>query len=474
MTQRIVFALALVLAYALMCALIARRWRRTQAEAARALNALNDPSADTLVIHASQTGTAEQLALQTARGLADVGERVRVLALNAVNPQLLAQAKRAWFIVSTYGEGDAPDGASVFADRHMGAVAANGAQLAALSTGVLALGDRQYEQFCAFGHRLQDWLGRHGAQAAFAPIEVNQGDPAALAQWQQALGLSGDSDLGVAQAPFTPWQLQANTHINPGSAGNPMHWLGLTPAEGSLPDWQAGDLVQLVAAGSPDQRPREYSIASTPAQGQVQLMVRHERQQQADGSWQQGLASSQLCGAAPGQRWLMRIQPHAGFHIGENGARPLILIGNGSGLAGLHAHILARQGAHAASLTAANSGQNQSSQADTWMIYGERQRAHDAWFAPQWQAWLDDGTLSALSLSYSRDSHADGSPRYVQDIVRREAEQLRGWVARGAAIYLCGSLRGMASDVDAALNEVLGDTLVSELRLAGKLRRDVY
>ena len=33
MTQRIVFALALVLAYALMCALIAQRWRRAQAEA---------------------------------------------------------------------------------------------------------------------------------------------------------------------------------------------------------------------------------------------------------------------------------------------------------------------------------------------------------------------------------------------------------------------------------------------------------
>ena len=462
MTQRIVFALALVLAYALMCALIARRWRRTQAEAARALNALNDPSADTLVIHASQTGTAEQLALQTARGLADVGERVRVLALNAVNPQLLAQAKRAWFIVSTYGEGDAPDGASVFADRHMGAAAAD-PPLRALSTGVLALGDRQYEQFCAFGHRLQDWLARQGAQAAFAPIEVNQGDPAALAQWQQALGLSGDGALGVAQAPFTPWQLQANTHINPGSAGNPMHWLSLTPADGALPDWQAGDLLQLIAAGSDDQRPREYSIACTPAQGALQLLVRHERQLQADGSWQQGLASSQLCGATPGQGWLARIQPHAGFHIGENGQRPLILIGNGSGLAGLHAHILARQGSGGSS-----------PQADTWLIYGERQRAHDAWFTPQWQAWLDDGSLSALSLSYSRDSHADGSPRYVQDIVRREAGQLRSWVARGAAIYLCGSLRGMASDVDAALNEVLGDTLVSELRLAGRLRRDVY
>jgi len=108
------------------------------------------------------------------------------------------------------------------------------------------------------------------------------------------------------------------------------------------------------------------------------------------------------------------------------------------------------------------------------LIYGERQRAHDAWFAPQWQAWLADGSLSALSLSYSRDPYDDGSPRYVQDIVRQEAAQLRNWVARGAAIYLCGSLRGMASDVDAALHEVLGEALLDELRLTGRLRRDVY
>ena len=456
MTQRLVFAVALVLAYALMCGLIAWRWRRAQTQAASALRAVNDPAADTLVIHASQTGTAEQLALQTARGLADAGGRVRVLALNAVNPQLLAQARRAWFIVSTYGEGDAPDGASVFADHHMGAGPSG--QQATLSAGVLALGDRQYAQFCAFGHRLQAWLGSQGAQPAFAPIEVNQGDPAALADWQQALGLSGANALGVAQAEFAPWQLLANTHINPGSQGNPMHWLSLAPATGALPDWQAGDLLQLMAADSADQRPREYSIASTPAQGEVQLVVRHERQQQADGSWQQGLASSQLCGASSGQRWLARIRPHAGFHIGDNGQRPLVLIGNGSGLAGLHAHILARRG--------------QSPHAQTWLIYGERQRAHDAWFAPQWQAWLDDGSLTALSLSYSRDT-LSGS-RYVQDIVRHDAGQLRDWVARGAAIYLCGSLRGMASDVDAALREVLGDAGVSQLQQQGRLRRDVY
>jgi sulfite reductase (NADPH) flavoprotein alpha-component len=47
-------------------------------------------------------------------------------------------------------------------------------------------------------------------------------------------------------------------------------------------------------------------------------------------------------------------------------------------------------------------------------------------------------------------------------------------VDSGAAVYVCGSLEGMAPGVDLALREVLGgpacDTLVAE----GRYRRDVY
>jgi sulfite reductase (NADPH) flavoprotein alpha-component len=63
---------------------------------------------------------------------------------------------------------------------------------------------------------------------------------------------------------------------------------------------------------------------------------------------------------------------------------------------------------------------------------------------------------------------------YVQDRLRESAELLCQWVEQGAAIYVCGSLAGMAPGVDAVLRETLGETMVEQLREAGRYRRDVY
>ena len=54
----------------------------------------------------------------------------------------------------------------------------------------------------------------------------------------------------------------------------------------------------------------------------------------------------------------------------------------------------------------------------------------------------------------------------------------QGWTreihVEGAAIYVCGSLDGMAPGVDAVLREVLGDERVETLLADGRYRRDVY
>jgi len=51
---------------------------------------------------------------------------------------------------------------------------------------------------------------------------------------------------------------------------------------------------------------------------------------------------------------------------------------------------------------------------------------------------------------------------------------LRAWLAEGAAVYVCGSLAGMAAGVDAVLHEVLGEAGVRELAEQGRYRRDIY
>ncbi len=51
---------------------------------------------------------------------------------------------------------------------------------------------------------------------------------------------------------------------------------------------------------------------------------------------------------------------------------------------------------------------------------------------------------------------------------------LKKWIADGAVIYVCGSIDGMASDVDRTLNEILGENTLDQLRQDGRYRRDVY
>jgi len=177
--------------------------------------------------------------------------------------------------------------------------------------------------------------------ASLDGIEVVMAHPQALAQWQRQLShLAGTLDLPDWEAPrFDPWQLSARQHLNPGSQGEPVFHLELAPSAGAeLPAWEAGDLVQVCAPADPD-RPREYSIASIPADGRIHLLVRQAMR--SDGS--PGLASGWLtAGAGLGEPIALRLRAHSGFRLGGNAARPLILIGNGTGLAGLRAHLKAR------------------------------------------------------------------------------------------------------------------------------------
>lgn len=441
-----------VVAYAALCASVYLREHRRRAASARDAAALsaggNEPPV--LVLFASQTGQAEAIAWQTARQLSAAGTPARVMALNALDAETLASAKRALFIASTYGEGDAPDGASVFAEQVMNDPPAL-PSLPSLRYAVLALGDRQYAHFCGFGRALDEWLLAAGASREFDRIEVDNSDPAALAQWQARWGDAPQDDRDTT-ASFTPWRLVARELLNPGSAGAPAFHLGLMPHSGALPHWASGDLVQVSVASDPS-RPRDYSIASVHADGELQLLVRQEQHPDGTLGAASGLLTSTL---AIGDTVGLRMRTHRGFRLEGNEARPLILIGNGTGLAGLRSHLRTRAAA----------GRH-----DNWLVFGERQATHDFLYRDEIEAWQAAGVLQKLDMVFSRDQE---ERLYVQHRLLQSADALLQWLQSDAAIYVCGSLQGMASGVDAALRQVAGDALVNELVLRGRYRRDVY
>ncbi|MTV39450.1 sulfite reductase subunit alpha [Duganella radicis] len=436
-------------AYALVCLAPYLRVRRKRLAAERA-KAEAAASPGWIVAYASQTGNAEELARQTVATLKLAGIPARLAELSELGARDLQDAERILFLVSTYGEGDAPDAAAAFAGRLM----ATSLPLPRLHYAVLALGDSAYAQFCGFGRALDQWLQAQGAQSLFARVEVNRSSDQAIAQWRQQLShLAGTSDAPDWSAPsFEEWRLSERVQLNVGSAGEPIYHLELEPVGGVLPEWQSGDLVQIAAPADPS-RAREYSIASIPADGRVHLLVRLHTHD--DGS--HGAASGWLTQqAALGAGVQLRLRQHKRFRLEGNADRPLILIGNGSGIAGLRGHLKAR--------ALAGQGRN-------WLLFGERNAAHDYHYRAELDGWQRDGMLEKLDMVFSRDQ---AERRYVQDRLAEQAAAVREWIAQGAAIYICGSLEGMAGGVDAALASVLGREVLDDLAATGRYRRDVY
>jgi len=444
-------AVALWLATIGLVVLARARARRAAAERAAAL-APAEGSDSILVAFASQTGLAEELAWMTARSLSDAGTPARVALLGDLDAADLKDAGRLLVIASTTGEGDAPDSLSRFVRQSMAAPA----DLGGLSYGLLALGDHTYTDFCGFGRALDGWLQRSGAEPLFDRVEVDDGDTGAVRHWQHQLGLLTGS---TSQPDWTPpaydrWRLAGRRHLNPGSPGGEAWLLAFEPVD-HTPSWAAGDIAEIglpARDGEPDPGSREYSVASLPADGRAEFIVR--RMTRPDGA--PGLASGWLTGdLAVGDLVDMRIRTNRSFH-GPAPETPLILIGNGTGLAGLRSHLKARPG---------------QGHGGAWLLFGERTRAHDALLDDELQTARAAGLLTRLDRVFSRDA---GDGRYVQSLIAEHTADLADWIDRGAAVYVCGSLEGMSKGVHEALEAALGADRLRDLTETGRYRRDVY
>lgn len=500
--SKLAIAGGLLLAYLLGCAYVLRKGRGSVPTSGTE-PAAHDASLR--VLYASQTGFALRLAELSADSLRAAGVAPALSALDGLATDALAGCETALFIVSTTGEGDPPDNALAFAADMMSSTR----DLTHLRYAVLALGDRRYVRYCAFGHAIDEWLRRCGATPLFDVIEVDNGDGGALRRWQHDIAqIAGNASAAIEAADwaapdYEAWTLVARRELNPGSLGAPAYDIRLR-AQHAMPRWTAGDLVEigpehdavavsdwmhahgiedraLVDASGretlsarlarsrwPDLREgedidalaarlvplphREYSIASIPEDGDLRLLVRLARR----GDGEHGLGSGWLCLHARHETTIrLRIRSNPGFHPAPDDA-PLILVGNGTGIAGLRAHLAQRA---------------LSRKGRSWLLFGERRREHDLHYADEIDAWSRDGVLARTDFAFSRDPVR---PRYVQDALREAGDTLRAWIDDGAHLRVCGSAAGMATGVDEALRDILGDAVVDTLRRDGRYRRDVY
>lgn len=241
--------------------------------------------------------------------------------------------------------------------------------------------------------------------------------------------------------------------------------------------WTAEALIALLRPLAP----RLYSIASSEKRvgDEVHLTVA-VIDYQAHGTTHWGAASAFLAATGEDGTVPVFIESNDRFRLPQDGARDIIMIGPGTGVAPFRAFVQERQ-------ESAASGRN-------WLFFGNRHFEQDFLYQVEWQAALKKGELNRLDLAFSRDAEvafntaagSESTPRkvYVQDRLRQQGADVFGWLQSGAHIYVCGDSAHMAKDVHAALIDIIAThgqrtpedakQWLNELMQQGRYARDVY
>lgn len=227
-------------------------------------------------------------------------------------------------------------------------------------------------------------------------------------------------------------------------------------------------LAEFVAALQPLQ-PRLYSIASSQRchPGEVHLTVAVV-EYELDRRGYLGVASNFFAERLRlGRKVPVYVQRAHAFALPSDPAKPVVMVGPGTGVAPFRAFLQER------ALTGAP-GRN-------WLFFGNQHRASDFLYRGELEGHAKRGVLARLDTAFSRDQ-----PRkvYVQHRMLENAAELWRWLEDGAHFYVCGDAKRMAADVDAALirivaeqgarDEAAAKQYLAELAKGGRYQRDVY
>ena len=212
--------------------------------------------------------------------------------------------------------------------------------------------------------------------------------------------------------------------------------------------------------------PRYYSIASSrkAAPDAAHLLVTAVRYGM-HGRERTGVASVDIAERRKaGARMNVFLKPNPHFRLPADPARPIIMIGPGTGVAPFRAFMQERDAMDA--------------RGKSWLFFGHRNYTHDFFYQLEWQDLLKRKVLTRLEVAFSRDQP---EKRYVQHALWEARREVNVWVQDGAAIYVCGDASAMAKDVHAVLQRILADdgsndgvAVLDALRREGRYLRDVY
>jgi sulfite reductase (NADPH) flavoprotein alpha-component len=226
------------------------------------------------------------------------------------------------------------------------------------------------------------------------------------------------------------------------------------------------NVAELLAALRP-LAPRLYSIASSRKRvGEEVHLTVDVLNYDAHGHAHSGSASGFLASLGEGDRAAVYVEANERFRVPADGARDILMVGPGTGVAPFRAFTQERAETGA-------SGRN-------WLFFGAQHFNSGFLYQTEWQEALKRGELHRLDLAFSRDQ---ADKVYVQHRLRERGREVYDWLRSGAHFYVCGSIT-MGKDVHAALADIVAThgalkpedarAYLTTLQTEGRYVRDVY
>jgi sulfite reductase (NADPH) flavoprotein alpha-component len=317
-----------------------------------------------------------------------------------------------------------------------------------------------------------------GSGIAYEPGDslgvVPSNDPALADAVLKAAGLSSDSKLRAAlidRLDITTLTIKQVEDFarETGTQAQPAEWAAgrqiidlLETAPGKLSPEQLTALLRPLP-------PRYYSIASSrKAVGEEAHLLVAGLRYTSHGRQRAGVASVDITARhreGDKLKVFLRSNPH--FRLPTDNARPIIMVGPGTGLAPFRGFLQEREATGAAGCN--------------WLVFGHRNYTHDFLYQLELQDWIKSDLLTRLDVAFSRDQP---EKRYVQNTLWEARGDLYAWLKDGAALYVCGDANAMAKDVHAMLLRILADqgrqseaaakAELDAMRRDGRYLRDVY
>jgi len=216
-------------------------------------------------------------------------------------------------------------------------------------------------------------------------------------------------------------------------------------------------------------QPRLYSIASSlkAFPEQVHFVIASVRYE-SRGRKREGVATTYLADRIDKDTPIpMFIHVAKGFRLPEDPAKPIIMVGPGTGVAPFRAYLQERKALGA-------SGKN-------WLFFGEQRARCDYFYRDEFESLQKAGVLTKLHTAFSRDQ---ANKVYVQHRLLENAKEVYAWLQEGAHFYVCGDEARMAKDVDVALHQIVekegglsseaAAAYIEGLRREKRYKRDVY